>query len=113
MPYKVNMADAISMGDLLIDQVVADGRLTRSDSLGLDESILTGEYPPMPWIPEGGTLRMLVTDTWILRDGRWQVIARHARNTGPAVPPSSPAVPADASSSTAPAPPGVGKKSWP
>ena len=41
-------------------------------------AILTAEYPPMPWIPEGGTLNFLVTDTWVYRDGRWQVVARHS-----------------------------------
>lgn len=40
--------------------------------------ILTADYPPMPWIPEGGTLNFLVTDTWVHRDGRWQVVARHS-----------------------------------
>lgn len=40
--------------------------------------ILTADYPPMPWIPEGGTLSFLVTDTWVYRDGRWQVVARHS-----------------------------------
>jgi hypothetical protein len=40
--------------------------------------ILTADYPPMPWIPEGGTLNFLVTDTWVNRDGRWQVVARHS-----------------------------------
>src|SRR5688500_14816561 len=40
--------------------------------------ILTADYPPMPWIPEGGTLNFLVTDTWVYRDGRWQVVARHS-----------------------------------
>ena len=40
--------------------------------------ILTADYPPMPWKPEGGTLDFLVTDTWVNRDGRWQVVARHS-----------------------------------
>jgi hypothetical protein len=48
-------------------------------------AILTGDYPPMPWVPEGGTVRFLITDTWIERDGRWQVLARHStRVTEPA-----------------------------
>jgi hypothetical protein len=42
------------------------------------QCVLKGDYPPMPWIPEGGTLEFLITDTWIHRDGRWQVIARHS-----------------------------------
>lgn len=40
--------------------------------------VLTAVYPPMPWKPEGGTLNFLVTDTWVYRDGRWQVVARHS-----------------------------------
>ena len=42
------------------------------------QCVLTGDYPPMPWIPQGGTLNFLVTDTWVYRDGRWQVVARHS-----------------------------------
>lgn len=41
-------------------------------------AVLSGEYPPMPWIPKGGTLKFLITDTWVKRDGRWQVLARHS-----------------------------------
>ena len=41
-------------------------------------AVLTADFPPMPWIPEGGTLNFLTTDTWVYRDGRWQVIARHS-----------------------------------
>ena len=41
-------------------------------------AVLTADFPPMPWIPEGGTLNFLITDTWVYRDGRWQVIARHS-----------------------------------
>ena len=53
-------------------------KVTRSGDTAIVQSILTGEYPPMPWIPKGGTLQFLITDTWIQRDGRWQVLARHA-----------------------------------
>lgn len=42
------------------------------------QCILTADFPPMPWIPEGGTLNFLITDTWVYRDGRWQVVARHS-----------------------------------
>ncbi len=42
------------------------------------QCVLTGDYPPMPWIPKGGTLNFLVTDTWVYRAGRWQVVARHS-----------------------------------
>ena len=52
--------------------------VTDAGDTAVVQCILTADYPPMPWIPEGGTLRVLVTDTWILRDGRWQVLARHA-----------------------------------
>ena len=40
MPYKVNMADAISMGELLIDRVVPFRQRRRS--AGDDQ---TGRYP--------------------------------------------------------------------
>jgi hypothetical protein len=53
-------------------------KVTRAGETAVVQCILTGEYPPMPWIPKGGTLRFLVTDTWIMRDGRWQVLARHS-----------------------------------
>ncbi len=42
------------------------------------QAVLSGVYPPMPWTPEGGPLTFLVTDTWVRRDERWQVLARHS-----------------------------------
>lgn len=52
-------------------------QVTRAADVAVVQCILTADYP-MPWIPNGGTLQLLVTDTWILRDGRWQVLARHS-----------------------------------
>ncbi len=52
--------------------------VTRAGDTAIVQCILTGDYPPMPWIPRGGTLQFLITDTWILQDGRWQVLARHS-----------------------------------
>jgi hypothetical protein len=52
--------------------------VTRTGDTAVVQCILTGDYPPMPWIPKGGKLQFLVTDTWILREGRWQVLARHS-----------------------------------
>jgi hypothetical protein len=52
--------------------------VTRAGDTAIVQCILTGDYPPMPWIPKGGTLQFLITDTWILRDSRWQVLARHS-----------------------------------
>ena len=48
------------------------------DGVAVVHCVLTADYPPMPWTPEGGTLNFLVTDTWVYRDARWQVIARHS-----------------------------------
>jgi len=49
-PRQVDVPQVVT-GDLVTvgagDQVVADGRLVRSDALGLDESILTGESEPI------------------------------------------------------------------
>jgi magnesium-transporting ATPase (P-type) len=49
-PVHVAIAEVVP-GDLVLvgagDQVVADGRLVRSDALGVDESILTGEAEPV------------------------------------------------------------------
>ena len=49
-PIQVAIAEVVP-GDLVLvgagDQVVADGRLVRSDVLGVDESILTGEAEPV------------------------------------------------------------------
>ncbi len=49
-PVHVAIAEVVP-GDLVVlgagDQVVADGRLVRSDALGVDESILTGESEPV------------------------------------------------------------------
>lgn len=49
-PRQVAVPEVVP-GDLVVvgagDQVVADGRVVRSDGLGLDESILTGESEPV------------------------------------------------------------------
>ena len=49
-PVQVGVAEVVP-GDLVVvgagDQVVADGRLVRGDTLGVDESILTGESEPV------------------------------------------------------------------
>ena len=49
-PVQVGVAQVVP-GDLVVvgagDQVVADGRLVRSEGLGVDESILTGEAEPV------------------------------------------------------------------
>ncbi len=45
--------------------------------------VLTADYPPMPWAPKGGTLSFLITDTWVHRDERWQVVARHSSLPAP------------------------------
>jgi P-type E1-E2 ATPase len=49
-PRRVGVEDVVE-GDVVLldagDQVVADGRLRRSDGLALDESILTGESEPV------------------------------------------------------------------
>lgn len=52
--------------------------VTRVGETAVVQSILTGDYPPMPWVPKGGTLQFLTTDTWVQREGKWQVLARHS-----------------------------------
>ena len=52
--------------------------VTQLPDVAVVQAVLTGDYPPMPWVPEGGTLNFLITDTWVYRDGRWQVAARHS-----------------------------------
>ena len=47
------------------------------------QGIVTGATRPMPWLPEGGTLRFLITDTWVYREQRWQVVARHSSRPAP------------------------------
>lgn len=42
------------------------------------QAVLTATFPPRSITPEGGLVTFLVKDTWIERDGRWQVISRHA-----------------------------------
>jgi len=49
--------------------------------------VLTADYPPMPWAPKGGTLSFLITDTWVHRDARWQVVARHSSLPAPSTAP--------------------------
>ena len=53
-------------------------KVTRAGDTAIVQSILTGDYPPMPWVPQGGTLEFLITDTWVQREGKWQVLARHS-----------------------------------
>ena len=60
-------------------------KVTRFGEAAVVQCVLTGDYPPMPWIPEGGTLRFLTTDTWVHLDRHWQVIARHS-----SLPPKAP-----------------------
>jgi len=40
--------------------------------------ILTAEFPPQSITAKGGLINFLVTDTWVKREGRWQVLSRHA-----------------------------------
>jgi hypothetical protein len=63
--HEVRIIDVLEAGDAVVVQAV-----------------LTGEYPPMHWIPRGGRLAFLITDTWVHRDGRWQVLARHSSLAG-------------------------------
>ena len=42
------------------------------------QAVLTATFPPRSITPEGGLVTFLVTDTWIERDGRWQVVSRHS-----------------------------------
>ena len=42
------------------------------------QAVLTATFPPRSITPEGGEITFLVTDVWVEREGRWQVVARHA-----------------------------------
>ncbi len=39
--------------------------------------VWSGHYPPESLTPQGGVVRLLITDVWTLRDGEWKVVARH------------------------------------
>ena len=47
------------------------------------QAVLTATFPPRSITPEGGEITFLVTDTWVEREGRWQVVARHASMAAP------------------------------
>lgn len=51
---------------------------TRAGDTAVVHALLRATYPPSPFVPEGGPVTFVVTDTWIERDGRWQVLARHS-----------------------------------
>jgi hypothetical protein len=39
--------------------------------------VWSGQYPAESLTPQGGLLRLLITDVWTLRAGEWKVMARH------------------------------------
>lgn len=53
-------------------------RVTRVDDVAVVQCLLSGTYPPKSLTAEGGRLQFLVTDVWVQREGRWQVLTRHA-----------------------------------
>lgn len=53
-------------------------RVTRAGDVAVVQCLLSGDYPPRSLTPEGGRLQFLITDVWVQRDGRWQVLTRHS-----------------------------------
>ncbi|HEX6622775.1 MAG TPA: nuclear transport factor 2 family protein [Pyrinomonadaceae bacterium] len=53
-------------------------KVSKLDRTAVVHCVLTAEYPPRSITPKGGLITFLVTDTWVERGGRWQVLTRHA-----------------------------------
>ena len=52
-------------------------KVNKLDRVAVVHCILTAEYPPRSITVKGGMITFLVTDTWVERGGRWQVLSRH------------------------------------
>ena len=53
-------------------------RVNKIDRTAVVHCVLTAEYPPNSITANGGLVTFLVTDTWVERGGRWQVLSRHS-----------------------------------
>ena len=53
-------------------------KVNKLDHTTVVHCVLTAQYPPQSITAKGGLITFLVTDTWIERGGRWQVLSRHA-----------------------------------
>lgn len=53
-------------------------KVNKLDSIAVVHCVLVGEYPPQSITAKGGVITFLVTDTWVERGGRWQVLSRHS-----------------------------------
>ena len=52
-------------------------KVIKLDRVAVVHCVLTAEYPPQSITAKGGLITFLITDTWVERGGRWQVLARH------------------------------------
>lgn len=53
-------------------------KVNKVDRTAVVHCVLTAEYPPNSITAKGGLITFLVTDTWVERGGRWQVLSRHS-----------------------------------
>ena len=53
-------------------------KVNKIDRTAVVHCVLTAEYPPNSITSKGGLITFLVTDTWVERGGRWQVLSRHS-----------------------------------
>ena len=53
-------------------------KVNRLDRTAVVHCVLTAEYPPNSITAKGGLITFLVTDVWVERGGRWQVLSRHS-----------------------------------
>ena len=57
---------------------VSNVTVTMLGDVAVVQHVLTGDYPPQSMTAEGGNLTFLITDVWVRRAGRWQVVTRHS-----------------------------------
>ena len=53
-------------------------KVNKLDRTAVVHCVLAAEYPPNSITAKGGLITFLVTDTWVERGGRWQVLSRHS-----------------------------------
>jgi hypothetical protein len=61
---------------------ITDVRVTLLGAAAVVQLNLTGDYPPNSLTIEGGTVTFLITDVWVNRAGKWQVVSRHSSLPG-------------------------------
>ena len=53
-------------------------RVSRDGDTAVVHAVWTADYPPRSITAEGGRLSFLISDTWVLRENSWRVLARHS-----------------------------------